>query len=61
MLTKWAAYAAFEEKDKGTLEVGKLADITVLSRDIMRIPEAQIPTTTCRMTIIGGDVVYRAK
>src|SRR5581483_6696184 len=32
------AYAAFEEKDKGTLEVGKLADITVLSKDIMKVP-----------------------
>ncbi len=60
MLTKWAAYAAFEEKDKGTLEVGKLADITVLSRDIMKLPKAQIPKTKCVMTVIGGEVAYTA-
>jgi predicted amidohydrolase YtcJ len=52
------AYAAFEEKLKGSLEAGKLADITVLSRDIMTIPEAEIPATDVVYTIVGGKVVF---
>ena len=53
------AYAAFEEDVKGSLTVGKLADITVLDRDIMTIPDAEIPDTKVVMTIIGGEVLYR--
>ena len=58
MFTIWAAYAAFEEKLKGSLEVGKLADLTVLSADIMKIAEAEILRTRCLMTVIGGEIVY---
>ena len=58
MFTIWPAYAAFEEKDKGSIEVGKLADFTVLSQDIMKIPEPEILKTRCEMTIIGGGIVY---
>jgi predicted amidohydrolase YtcJ len=58
MFTIWAAYAAFEEKLKGSLEVGKLADMTVLSADIMKIAEPDILRTRCLMTVIGGEVVY---
>jgi predicted amidohydrolase YtcJ len=53
-----AAYGAFEEDLKGSLEVGKLADITVLSQDIMTIAEARIPETEVVYTIVGGEVVY---
>lgn len=53
------AYAAFEEEIKGSLEVGKLADITVLSRDIMTIPEEEILETEILYTIVGGHVAYR--
>src|SRR5438874_49091 len=60
MLTIWPAYAAFEENVRGTIEVGKLADLTVLSADIMRIPEMEILKTHCVMTVIGGEVVYEA-
>jgi len=52
------AYAAFEEKQKGSLEVGKLADVTVLSRDIMTIPEDQIMSTDVVYTIVGGKVRF---
>ena len=52
------AYAAFEEDIKGSLTPGKLADIVVLSRDIMTIPEAEIPDTRVVQTILGGRVVY---
>ncbi len=52
------AYAAFEEDLKGSLTPGKLADITVLSKDIMTIPEDEIPSTEVVYTIVGGDVLY---
>ncbi|HUK17524.1 MAG TPA: amidohydrolase [Bryobacteraceae bacterium] len=52
------AYAAFEENVKGSLEPGKLADVTVLSRDIMTIPEDQIPATDVVYTIVGGKVMF---
>ena len=58
MFTIWPAYAAFEEKDKGSIEVGKFADFTVLSRDIMKIPEAEILETQNEMTVIGGEIIY---
>jgi predicted amidohydrolase YtcJ len=57
--TTWAAYAAFEEHLKGRLEPGMLADITVLSQDILTIPEEQIPSTQIDFTIVGGEVRYR--
>jgi len=53
-----AAYAGFEEAIKGSLSVGKLADITVLSKDIMTIPEDQIPATRVVYTIVGGKVQF---
>ncbi len=53
------AYAAFEEDVKGSLTPGKLADIVVLSRDILSIPEDEIPSTRVDYTILGGRVVYR--
>jgi predicted amidohydrolase YtcJ len=58
--TIWAAYAAFEEKLRGSIEAGKLADFTVLSADIMKIPESEILKTRCVMTIINGEIVHEA-
>jgi predicted amidohydrolase YtcJ len=52
------AYAAFEENLKGRLKVGMLGDITVLSRDILTVPEAQILGTRADYTIVGGKVAY---
>ncbi|MCB9248460.1 MAG: amidohydrolase [Ignavibacteriales bacterium] len=52
------AYAAFEENIKGSLEVGKLADITVLSKDILTIPDDEILNTEVLYTIIGGKICY---
>ena len=52
------AYAAREESLKGSLAPGKLADITVLSKDIMTIAEDEIPTTQVVYTIVGGKVAY---
>ncbi len=59
-LTIWAAYAAFEEDQKGTLEVGKLADFIVIDRDIMTCPPADIPATKVLRTVIGGETVFLA-
>jgi hypothetical protein len=56
-----AAYAAFEEDIKGSLEPGKLADITVLSKDILEIPPEEILNTRVLYTIVGGEVLYRAE
>ena len=54
------AYAAFEEHLKGSLTPGKLADIVILSQDIMTIPEEEIPATEVVYTIVGGEVRYSA-
>ena len=59
--TKNSAYAAFEEKEKGTLEVGKLADITVLTKDILTVPESEILDARAAYTIVGGRVLYEAE
>ena len=53
------AYAAFEEDLKGSITAGKLADITVLSRDIMTVPDDSIPGTGVVYTIIGGEIKYQ--
>jgi predicted amidohydrolase YtcJ len=59
-MTLDAAYAAFEEDVKGSLEVGKLADMTVLSGDPLEVPDEAIPGIEVRATIVGGHVAYRA-
>ena len=55
------AYAAFEENLKGSLQPGKLADITVLSQDILTIPDAEILMTHVVYTIVGSKVLYERK
>lgn len=56
-----AAYGAFEETIKGSIEVGKLADFTVFSTDIMKVQEMDILKAEVMMTIIGGKVVFEKK
>ena len=55
------AYANFEEKLKGSIEVGKLADLTVLSRNLLRIPPRDLLTTEVVYTIVNGQIVYEKK
>jgi len=59
-MTLWNAYAAFEERDVGSIEVGKRADITVLDQNIMTIEESDILSTDVAMTIVAGEIVYTA-
>ena len=58
--TRQAAYAAHAETLTGSIEAGKLADLVVLSKDIMRVPTREILTTTVRTTIVAGETVYQA-
>ncbi len=58
--TQGSAYAAFSDDRVGTLDVGKLADLAVLSRDIFSIDPLTINQTHVTMTMVGGKVVYRA-
>lgn len=55
------AFAGFEERDKGTLEVGKLADITVLDRDLLSIPADEIKAAKVLYTIVNGRIVFTAE
>ncbi len=53
-----AAYGAFEEEIKGSIEVGKYADFTIFNKDIMQIPEDEILETNAIMTIVNGEISY---
>lgn len=56
-----AAYASFEEDKKGTVEVGKFADLTLLSDDLCNIPNEQIKNVVADMTIVNGKIVYSSE
>ena len=55
-----AAYGAFEEKIKGSIEIGKYADFTVFSQNIMTVPDNQLLNTKIKYTIINGQIEYSA-
>ncbi len=57
--TRQAAFASHAEMLTGSIESGKLADLVVLSRDIMRVPAPEILTTSVRQTIVAGEIVYQ--
>lgn len=57
--TIWPAYGAFQEKEKGSIAVGKYADFTVLKSDLNEIPVSEIPHDTILATIVGGEFIYR--
>lgn len=60
-MTTWAAKSVFWEKEKGSIEVGKHADLVILDRDIMTIPEEDILETKVEYTIVKGEIVYIKK
>ena len=57
-MTIWPAFAAFQEKELGSLTPGKLADFVILDRDIMTVPDADILGTAVLATYIGGRAVF---
>ncbi|HSY49799.1 MAG TPA: amidohydrolase [Thermoanaerobaculia bacterium] len=57
--TSDAAYAAFEESSRGTIEPGKLADLTIVEGDLYVMPPSQLFSTKVRYTVVGGEVVYQ--
>lgn len=57
-MTIWAAFFNFEENEKGSIEVGKFADFTILDRDIMEVDEEELPNTKVVATFINGEMVY---
>jgi len=59
--TRDGAYASFDEKIRGTLAPGKLADFVVLSKDVLTVPPAEILTTKVLLTVMGGKETYRDK
>ncbi len=58
--TQWASYASYEENLKGSIRVGKLADLVVLSQDIFKMSPEEIPDTKVECTILGGKTVFEA-
>jgi predicted amidohydrolase YtcJ len=58
MYTQGSAWFAFAEKERGSLEVGKLADLAVLSKDYFKVPVEEIGEIETVMTVVGGKVVY---
>jgi predicted amidohydrolase YtcJ len=58
--TQGSAYAEFAEKEKGTLEPGKLADLAVLSQNIFEVPAEALPATEAVLTMPGGKIVRDA-
>jgi predicted amidohydrolase YtcJ len=57
--TQWAAYSAFEEDARGSIETGKDADLTILSKDIMKVLPQEVLSTDVEMTVVGGTIVYQ--
>jgi predicted amidohydrolase YtcJ len=55
------AIAQFEEKQKGSIEVGKFADLVLLSNDLVTCKEEDIPSTQVLMTVVGGKILYEKK
>jgi len=60
-MTVWAAKANFEDKEKGSIEVGKYADFVILNKDIMKIDGADLPKVKVLKTYVNGEKVYEKK
>ena len=61
MYTSSGPYYTFEEKRKGSIEPGKLADLAILSDDFMTVPEERIKDIKALTTIVGGKIVYQRR
>ncbi len=60
LFTIWPAYASFREDELGTIEVGKIADFSVFDRDLMTVPDLELRDARPVMTVVDGEVVFRA-
>jgi predicted amidohydrolase YtcJ len=58
-MTIWPAIANFEEHKKGSIEIGKFADLVLLNQDILKCNEARLPQSKVVMTILQGEVVFK--
>jgi predicted amidohydrolase YtcJ len=61
LFTLWPAYASFREDELGTIEVGKIADFSVFDRDLMTVPDLELRDARPVMTVVDGEVVWRAE
>jgi len=57
-ITIWAAKAGFGETDRGSIDIGKMADFVILDHDLMTCPLKEIPSANVLMTVIGGEKVF---
>jgi hypothetical protein len=57
-MTIWAAYSNFEEDEKGSIEPGKFADFIILEKNIMKVPEDEIPNIKVLQTWVNGEKVF---
>ncbi|TGY90122.1 amidohydrolase [Marinicauda algicola] len=61
MFTLWPAYASFREDELGTIALGKLADFSIFDRDLMSVPDDELADARPVMTVVGGEIVWRAE
>lgn len=60
-MTIWSAYANFEEKERGSIQTGKMADFVITDKDLMKIPNAEMRGVKILKTVVGGEVVFGEK
>lgn len=60
-MTIWSAYANFEEKERGSIQTGKMADFVIADKDLMKIPNAEMRGVKILKTVVGGEVVFGEK
>ena len=58
MSTKWSSYYTGDEDELGSIEPGKLADLVVMGKDYLTVPEAEIDQIPIILTLVGGQIVY---
>ena len=58
-MTLWAAYSNFQEEERGSISVGKMADFVIYNQDMMTIPLQEVPGVQVHKTFIGGELVYQ--